>query len=250
MTNSAFGWFNNDINFHWLRKIFKFCSRSGQIHFFLMDSHSFHLSPNFFRFAVDHGILLVCLLLHTTQHLQLLNVKFFSLEVHYLHAEMLKFFFATATVFSNTEMLQCINATCFPTFTWRNIRSTWRQTGIEPFHPAMILDGLTGDRLSTPEHAGTMGSMLALATPKTPGNMDALINHMISTCNLTPSRAEMLGKMSKAYKRTTADLELKDKEAKDLKKAAERKQKKKKIAWRKWLIPGHCSKADTGSKTR
>ena len=186
-----------------------------------MDGHSFHLSPNFLRFAVDHGILLVYLLLHTTQHLQPLDVGLFGPEAHYLHAEMLKPSLATAAALSNTEMLQCISAARPPTFTWRNIRSAWRQTGIEPFRPAVILDGLTGDRPSTPEHAGTMGGMLALATPKKPEDMDALVNHLISTCDLTPSRAEMLGKMSKAYKRTAADLELKDKEAKDLREAAE-----------------------------
>ena len=186
-----------------------------------MDGHSSHLSPNFLRFAVDHGILLVCLPPHTTQHLQPLDVRLFGPEAHYLHAEMLKPSLATAAALSNTEMLQCISAARPPTFTWRNIRSAWRQTGIEPFRPAVILDGLTGDRPSTPEHTETMGGTLAFATPKKSEDMDALVNHMISTCDLTPSRAEMLGKMSKAYKRTAADLELKDKEAKDLREAAE-----------------------------
>ena len=192
-----------------------------------MDGHGSHLSLNFFRFAVDHWILLVCLPLHTTQHLQLLDVVLFGFEAHSLHAEMLKLFFATAATFSNTEMLQCISAAHLFTFTWWNIRSAWCQTGIEFFRPAVILDGLTGDRLSTPEHAGTMGGMLALATPKKPEDMDALVNHMISMCDLTLSRVEMLGKMSKAYKKTVADLELKDKEAKDSREAAERRQKRR-----------------------
>ena len=187
----------------------------------LMDSHNFHLLLNFFCFVVDHRILLIYLLLHITQHLQFLNVKFFGFEAHYLHAEMLKFFLVTAAVFSNTEMLQCISAVRFFTFTWRNIQSTWRQTGIELFHPAVILDGLTGDRPSTLEHAKIMGGILALAMPKKLKDMDALVNHMISTCDLTSLWVEMLGKMFKVYKRTAADFELKDKEAKDLKEAVE-----------------------------
>ena len=149
-----------------------------------MDNYSFHLLLNFFCFIVDHGILLICLLLHTTQHLQLLNVGFFGFEAHYLHAKMLKFFFVTAAVFSNTEMFQCISAACFFTFTWRNIWFAWCQTGIEFFCSAVILDSLTGDKFSMPEYAGIMGGMLVLATPKKLEDMDVLINYMILTCDL------------------------------------------------------------------
>ena len=70
-----------------------------------MDDYNFHLLPNFFCFVVDHGILLIYLLLYTMQHLQLLDVGFFSFEVHYLHAKMLKFFFVTIAFFNNIEML-------------------------------------------------------------------------------------------------------------------------------------------------
>ena len=152
-----------------------------------MDGHSSHLSSNFFCFVVDYRILLIYLLLHIMQHLQLLNVGFFGFEIHYLHAEMLKFFFITITILNNTEMFQCISAVCFFIFTWRNIWSTWRQTSIEFFCPAVILDSLIVDKFSTLEHAGTMESVLALATPKKSKNMDALINYMILICNLTPS---------------------------------------------------------------
>ena len=89
-----------------------------------MDGHNFHLLPNFFRFVVDHGILLIYLLLHTTQHLQLLNVGFFNFEIHYLHAKILKFSFVTVTSFNNIKMLQCISVIYFFIFTWRNIWST------------------------------------------------------------------------------------------------------------------------------
>ena len=65
-----------------------------------------------------------------------------------------------------------------------------------------------------------MEGILALATPKKSKNLDVLVNYMISICDLTSSQAEMLGKMFKIYKKTTTDLELKDKKTKDLKKTA------------------------------
>ena len=62
--------------------------------------------------------------------------------------------------------------------------------------------------------------MLALTTPKKSKNMDVLINHMISTRDLTFSQAEIFNGMSKIYKKTATNLELKNKKTKNLKKAA------------------------------
>ena len=85
----------------------------------------------------------------------------------------------------------------------------------------MILDGLIGNKFSTFEHARIMGNILVLATPKKSKNINTLINYMISMCDLILSWVEILNKMFKIYKKTMTDLELKDKEAKDLKKMVE-----------------------------
>ena len=69
-----------------------------------MDGYSLHLLLNFIYFVVNYKVLLICLLLHTTQYLQSLNIKYFNFETHYLHTKMLKKTFVTTKIFNNIKM--------------------------------------------------------------------------------------------------------------------------------------------------
>ena len=64
-------------------------------------------------------------------------------------------------------------------------------------------------------------------TPQKAEDVDALIDHMVTKYSLTPTSTGALAKVAKAYKRATADFDLRDREAEDLRETADRRQRKR-----------------------
>ena len=92
-------WINNDIELHWLQKMFESQSRTrqqGEYRLLLLDGHASHVTYEIIQFCISNKIILLYLLSHSTHLLQSLNVNIFlpittyyksALEVH-LHDEV------------------------------------------------------------------------------------------------------------------------------------------------------------------
>ncbi len=71
-TTSPNGWSNNAIGLAWLKQVFERYTKSPrktQKHLFIVNGHSSHVNMEFVDWADTYGIILLILLLYTTQRL-------------------------------------------------------------------------------------------------------------------------------------------------------------------------------------
>ena len=110
-----------------------------------MGGYGSHCTKEFIDFCDDHKIIPLCLPPHTTHLLQPLDVVVFQPYKHY-HAEAIDEATRTGcTDFSKLEFLSAITAIRKKTFKYTTILSAFRQTGLIPFNPEIVLDELNAD---------------------------------------------------------------------------------------------------------
>ena len=76
------GWTNNEICFTWLKTVFNKHTKDcmvGKYRLLILDGHGSHITPEFNQYCLDHSIIMVCMPLHSSHLLQLLDVDCFSI---------------------------------------------------------------------------------------------------------------------------------------------------------------------------
>ena len=172
VTTSETG-FNNDwISLQWIKHFERF-SRRGQRRsrrLLIMDGYGSHDTYEFLEYCEHYNIIPFTFPSHTTHLLQPLDVCIFQPAKHY-HSEAVNEAVCTGDEsFSKVEFLAAFNTFRACAFKNTTILSAWRQTGLIPYNPEIVLDvvrkSLPPPRQTTPE-ALVSAFMPLSETPKT-----------------------------------------------------------------------------------
>ncbi|RPA89388.1 DDE-domain-containing protein [Choiromyces venosus 120613-1] len=87
------GWTDEQVALCWLRENFRPSSQSAKkagirYRILLFDGHNSHVNINFLEYYIENQVIPICLPLHTSYHLQPLDVSVFSPYKHAYQAEL------------------------------------------------------------------------------------------------------------------------------------------------------------------
>jgi hypothetical protein len=150
------GWTNDELGFSWLTTVFerytKPKARNGRDwRVLFIDGHGSHINMRFLDWAIDHRILIAVYPPHSTHRLQPLDVSLFSPLSIYYDQELDKWRFSSLGFLGMTkrEFYRLFIAAFKKAFTEKNILSGWKQTGLLPWDPKVVLNAIEPQRPQT-----------------------------------------------------------------------------------------------------
>ena len=162
------GYTNDELSLKWLEHFDKMTNarRMGTYRLLLLDGHGSHTTKQFLQYCHDRKIICYRLLPHTTHLMQPLDVVVFQPYKHH-HAEAVDEATRTGCVeFNKMEFLAALPEIRKKTFKRSTIQSAWRQSGLIPYNPRIVLDKIL--HLATPEPEGTPEHPTTPEPPTTP----------------------------------------------------------------------------------
>ena len=169
--SSPNGWTNNQLGLTWLKQVFdkhtKMKASNGrQWRLLLVDGHSSHINMNFLNWCEKHRIVVAVYPPHTTHRLQPLDVSLFAPLATYYSESLEAFVHQTGSIsgLGKRDFFKLFWPAYIQAFTAENIASGWRNTGISPFNPELVILMLkcdkdaTNDELMRPSSKQSLGS--------------------------------------------------------------------------------------------
>ena len=156
------------------------------------------MSSAFLSAVVECGILFSVFPPHTTRLLQPLDVGIFSPEAHWISVALDEAVYTRVSSISPLELLQIVLTARTRALRSDNIFSAWRESGISPHRPQIVLEKLRGDCPPTPEHRNLSETGPQLATPRRSMDVHALINRQVNKGYVSPTELAVLSKLGKA----------------------------------------------------
>jgi len=152
IATSPAGYSNDELALKWLYH-FDYNTKGNKLRgthrLLLMDGHGSHLTQEFIEYADANKILLLCLPPHSTHALQPLDVTIFG-PMKIYHKDAVDVAYRSgATKFNKTEFLASLNSIRKQTMKAASIKSAFRNTGIHPFNPEIVLTKITKDMTPT-----------------------------------------------------------------------------------------------------
>ena len=138
------GYSNDVLCFQWIKHFERFTTkrRHSKWRLLLLDGYGSHCTKEFLDFCNDHHIIPFCLPPHTTHLLQPLDVVCFQPYKHF-HAEAVDAATRTGcSDFNKLEFLAALSSIREQTFKRTTVLSAFRQTGLIPFNPDIVLSKL------------------------------------------------------------------------------------------------------------
>ena len=135
------GYTNDMLSIDWI-KHFDRCTRGrtmGVYRLLIFDGFDSHLTKNFLDFCKDANIIPFSLPAHSSQYLQPLDVVVFQPFKHYHRRAVEEATRQGCTNFDGVEFLHAIQSIRSHTFKRSTILSGWRQSGLIPYNPEVIL---------------------------------------------------------------------------------------------------------------
>ncbi len=150
------GYSNDEKVLDWL-KHFDFHSRKAQVgahRLLIMDNYGSHLTYEFLQYADFHNIVIFTLPPHYTHVTQPLNVGIFQPMKHY-HSEVIdETIRLGSTSFNKQDFLASFTSLRAKAFTESNIRSAFKQTGLVPYSPKVVLEKVRARRYYSNTYQG------------------------------------------------------------------------------------------------
>jgi hypothetical protein len=146
-TVSETGWSNNKLAYLWLSEVFEPGTRlraAGAWRLLIMDSHASHVCLDFYTFALEHRIMLLRMPPHCTHLLQPLDVSVFHPLGGYFAREVDLHMLRSQGLLPMTKALfwEYFMTSWEAALNMRTVRSAWKNTGIHPFNPQVVLGAL------------------------------------------------------------------------------------------------------------
>ena len=132
----------------------------------LFDGHDSHKTERFITIAEEHNIILCAFPPHTTHLLQPLDVKVFQQCKHFHQKAIDQSVRSFDFKYKLRTFLSDLPAIRRQALTARTIQSGWREAGLWPYKPALVIDKIRDDRNETPEYQPS-ASYDIRTTPKT-----------------------------------------------------------------------------------
>jgi len=181
------GYSNDRFALKWLYHFEAFSSKRqvGAWRLLILDGHESHTTREFITFCDEHQIILFCLPSHCTHLLQPLDVVVFQPYKHY-HAEALDIATRTGcSQFDKVEFFTAIESIRMQTFKPTTILSAFRETGLWPFNPDVVLNKLQPITVPLRQHTPIPGPQLD-DPPSTPTTLCSLKYHADSLVSTLP----------------------------------------------------------------
>jgi septum formation inhibitor MinC len=190
------GWTDNELGLEWLKQCFELETRrtTNGYRLLLMDGHASHITTEAIRFCIASKIVVLCLPLHTTHLLQPLDVgPFRPLAMAYRTGILER---GSLNPVYSVDKLEVYKIARLRGISKENIEKGWRNAGLEPFDPKLVLDLLpkaqqesASNSIENPIEQPTSSTPIRQSTsisqpfqlPKTPGNvydLEALFNRV------------------------------------------------------------------------
>lgn len=160
--SSRTGWTNEDLGYEWLTTVFDRVTR-GKCHYtrnwrlLFVDGHNSHVNWRFMDWCDKNRVLVVVYPPHSTHRLQPLDVSLFSPLASYYTQELTNWIVRTAGLSSITKrtFFELFWPAFQRAFVKENILSGWRETGLQPFNPNLVLDQVTPDERPSSSTTGS-----------------------------------------------------------------------------------------------
>ncbi|KAM0711415.1 hypothetical protein Q7P35_002155 [Cladosporium inversicolor] len=152
-STSNSGWTSDSHTYEWLTTVFEPETRPEDPQarrLLIMDGHGSHITANVIAHCMERAIDLLILPPHCSHILQPLDVSVFSPLKRALAAETDAVARLDAGRVSRVEWTQMYIRAREKAFTAANIKSGWRNTGLEPLSPIVVLDKYRQEVASTP----------------------------------------------------------------------------------------------------
>ena len=166
--SSPTGWTNNKLALDWLERVFdrhtkKKAGNGRQARLLILDGHSSHINIDFLEWCILHNIHICAFPPHSTHRLQPLDVSLFRPLATYYSQELDQWIFATQALcrMNKRQFYKLFKPAFHKAFSEANILSGWRQTGLHPFEPSIILSQLSTKPASRPTSQGSGHSAIS-----------------------------------------------------------------------------------------
>ena len=172
LSTAETGYSNDWLSLKWLKHFdtHTIKTRKGTYRLLLMDGYGSHHTIEFIEYCNEAKIIPFGLPAHTTHLLQPLDVVVFQ-PLKYWHSEAVKEAMAQGDeTFTKVEFLNAFNSFRKKTFKRSTVLSAWRQVGLIPFNPSIVLDKLPKRKLfsefSSPPRHPDEAYEAAFSTPR------------------------------------------------------------------------------------
>jgi len=149
------GWINNEHGIAWI-KLFDTATAykaNGKKRLLICDGHDSHISAEFVRYSIDHDILVLLLIPHSSHIMQPLDVGVFGPLKRAMSAQLDPIFRTGVRTVHKSEWMECYVEARNTAMTQSNILGAWRGAGLFPMNKHRILCQLSNaaDSPSTPK---------------------------------------------------------------------------------------------------
>ena len=222
------GWSNADTFDLYLREHFNKYTQtsSGEKRLLLLDGHRSHLRLKTLEFALQNGIIMMCLPAHTTHLLQPLDVGIFGPEAHEYRKEAADLSRGDLNTVDKIQFLKALAKARRRALKRRNIVSAWRKTGIEPFKPQQVSQQ-SSHREQTPSKVTAQTDKNSWSTPTKKVETDRILDDILSRHLLTPKTNLQIARLARGVQKEHGKLLMSQKREEDRKKALNAGKKRK-----------------------
>lgn len=132
----------------------------------IVDGHDSHKTEQFITIAEEYNVILYALPPHTTHLLQPLDIKVFQQCKHFHQKALDKAVRSFDYEYKLRTFLADLPYIRNQSLTIKTIQSGWREAGLWPYNPALVIDKLKDTRNETPEYEDPIAYDITM-TPKT-----------------------------------------------------------------------------------
>ena len=165
------GWTNNEIGLEWIKHFDRHTKLRtiGQYRLLIIDGHESHHSADFECFCKDNNILTLCMPPHSSHLLQPLDVGCFGPLKKAYGRQIEDLIRARVTHITKADFFPAFRVAFNATFTEKNIKASFRGTGLVPFDPEHVVSKLDV-KLHIPTPPGSSSGPPLPWESKTPRN--------------------------------------------------------------------------------
>ena len=160
--SSKTGWTNENLGYEWLTTVFDRATREKSRYkrdwrLLFVDGHNSHVNWRFVDWCIKNKVLVAVYPPHSTHRLQPLDVSLFSPLATYYSEELTNWMAKTAGLSTVTKrtFFELFWPAFQRAFVERNILSGWKETGLQPFNPDIVLNQVRPDERPSSSTSGS-----------------------------------------------------------------------------------------------
>jgi hypothetical protein len=187
-SNNTKGWTSEQHAVEWFKKCFEPATRekaNGQYRLLICDGHGSHTTPEFLAHAIEHQILVVLLIPHSSHLAQPLDATIFGPLKRILSGITTSIFQLGLSKMPKDEWIEAYYKAHYRAFSIKSIKAGFSSTGIYPLNPNKVLNRLR-----------SMPSFPVTPNPQVPTTPTSITTTPFPTHVLTSSPSDFSGMQS------------------------------------------------------